>query len=88
MSLSTLAGSLPYSGIEHIIKRAANIRLALFDVDGVLTDGSLHYSADGELIKTFNVLDGHGLKMLQASGIIVGIISAKDSPAFNLSVTT
>jgi len=71
----------PYTGIEDIIQKAAKIRLALFDVDGVLTDGSLHYSADGELIKTFNVLDGHGLKMLQTSGITVGIISAKDSPA-------
>ena len=71
----------PYTGIEDITQQAAKVRLALFDVDGVLTDGSLHYSVDGELIKTFNVLDGHGLKMLQASGITVGIISAKDSPA-------
>lgn len=71
----------PYKGIENIIERASKIRLALFDVDGVLTDGSLHYDSNGELIKTFNVLDGHGLKMLQAAKISTGIISAKDSPA-------
>ena len=77
----------PYAGIENIIERASNIRLALFDVDGVLTDGSLHYHSDGELIKTFNVLDGHGLKMLQSSGIKTGIISAKDSPALRRRIS-
>lgn len=77
----------PYADIEHIFERASNISLALFDVDGVLTDGSLHYGSEGEVIKTFNVLDGHGMKMLQASGVIVGIISAKDSPALRRRMT-
>jgi len=59
--------------------RARRIRLMVFDVDGVLTDGSLHFGADGEMIKTFNVLDGHGIKLLQQSGVTTAIISARQS---------
>lgn len=51
----------------------------VFDVDGVLTDGSLHYGPEGESIKTFNVLDGHGIKLLQRAGIPAAIISARQS---------
>ena len=87
MPKAKLANKPPYAGIEAIIERASTIRLALFDVDGVLTDGSLHYDSNGEVIKTFNVLDGHGLKMLQASGILTGIISAKDSPALRRRIS-
>jgi len=61
--------------------KAAKVKLALFDVDGVLTDGKLHYGADGEQIKVFHALDGHGLKMLQSAGIAVGVISARKSLA-------
>ncbi|MBI1892260.1 MAG: HAD family hydrolase [Burkholderiales bacterium] len=63
----------------NALARAARVRLMIFDVDGILTDGSLHYGADGELIKTFNVLDGHGIKLLQQSGIGTAIISARKS---------
>lgn len=59
--------------------RAAQIRLMIFDVDGILTDGSLHYGPEGECIKTFNVLDGHGIKLLQQSGVATAIISARKS---------
>lgn len=59
--------------------KAARVRLMIFDVDGILTDGSLHYGAQGELIKTFNVLDGHGIKLLQQSGVATAIISARKS---------
>ena len=62
-------------------QRASAIKLMIFDVDGVLTDGSLHYSADGELVKTFNALDGHGIKLLQQAGIQTAIISARTSAA-------
>jgi 3-deoxy-D-manno-octulosonate 8-phosphate phosphatase (KDO 8-P phosphatase) len=62
------------------IARAARIRLMIFDVDGVLTDGSLHFGPDGEMMKTFNVLDGHGMKLLQAAGVTTAIISARQSP--------
>ncbi|TCS37274.1 3-deoxy-D-manno-octulosonate 8-phosphate phosphatase (KDO 8-P phosphatase) [Paucimonas lemoignei] len=60
-------------------ERAARIRMMIFDVDGVLTDGSLHYGPEGEVIKTFNVLDGHGIKLLQQSGVATAIISARKS---------
>ncbi len=61
------------------IARAARVRLMIFDVDGVLTDGSLYYGPDGESIKRFNVLDGHGIKLLQRSGVATAIISARKS---------
>jgi 3-deoxy-D-manno-octulosonate 8-phosphate phosphatase (KDO 8-P phosphatase) len=60
--------------------RAALVKLMIFDVDGILTDGSLHFGADGEALKTFNVLDGQGIKMLQQSGVATAIISARTSP--------
>ncbi len=78
--MSTLP-PLPYSVSDDIMTKAAKIKLALFDVDGVLTDGKLHYSADGEQMKVFHALDGHGLKMLKSAGINVGVISARKSPA-------
>ncbi len=46
-------------------ERAKQVRLMIFDVDGVLTDGGLRYGAQGESLKTFHVLDGHGIKLLQ-----------------------
>lgn len=73
--------ALPYIVPAAITAKAAKIKLALFDVDGVLTDGKLHYSADGEQLKVFHALDGHGLKMLQMAGIDVGVISARRSRA-------
>ena len=63
-----------------VITRAARLKLMIFDVDGILTDGSLHFGPDGEVIKTFNVLDGHGIKMLQYSGVATAIVSARQSP--------
>lgn len=66
---------------KSLITKIAPIKLAIFDVDGVLTDGSLHYSATGEEVKVFNTLDGHGLKMLAASGVTLAIISGRTSKA-------
>jgi len=60
-----------------IRERAARIKLALFDVDGVLTDGRLCYTDDGRELKSFHVHDGLGLKRLMANGIEVGIITAR-----------
>ena len=78
---------LPYEVPESVLNKAANIRLALFDVDGVLTDGCLHYGESGEHLKTFNALDGHGLKMLRLTGVEVGVISARSSPALSRRLT-
>ncbi len=65
--------------IEQARAKAARVRLMIFDVDGILTDGSLHFNADGEVMKTFNVLDGQGIKLLQNAGIATAIISARKS---------
>ncbi len=62
-----------------IIFRAKQVRLAAFDVDGVLTDGALYYTDAGEEFKAFNVQDGQGLKMLQESGVTIAIITSRSS---------
>src|SRR3989338_1562862 len=62
-----------------LISRAKLIRLIAFDVDGVMTDGGLYYSDSGEESKRFNALDGHGLKMLHASGVEIAIITGRTS---------
>ena len=59
----------------------AGIRAALFDVDGVLTDGRIYIDADGEVLKAFSTLDGHGLKLLARGGIAPLVITGRDSPA-------
>ncbi|WP_455202115.1 3-deoxy-manno-octulosonate-8-phosphatase KdsC [Kaarinaea lacus] len=65
--------------MEEVIKKAKNIKLVIFDVDGVLTDGSLFYGDDGQEYKAFNSRDGHGMKMLQQSGVQIGIITGRTS---------
>lgn len=61
------------------IERAARLQVMVFDVDGVLTDGGLRYGPAGEVIKTFDSLDGHGLKLLAESGIATAIITGRKS---------
>lgn len=77
---------------ESIDSRAKYIRLIAFDVDGILTDGGLYLSDSGEEFKRFNSLDGHGLKMLRASGVELAIITGRTSRcvelrARNLAIT-
>ena len=67
--------------MQDIYQRARRIRLAVFDVDGVLTDGALFFSGAGEELKVFNVLDGHGMKLLQESGVALAIITSRSSRA-------
>jgi len=62
-----------------VLERAAGIRLLVLDVDGVLTDGTVWYGTDGEVLKGFNIMDGLGIRLLQQAGIQVAIISARDS---------
>ncbi len=59
--------------------RAANVRLLILDVDGVLTDGRLYFGPQGEALKVFDVRDGHGIKLLRAAGIEVAILSSRRS---------
>ena len=63
----------------ELLLKAQGIRVAFFDVDGVLTDGGLYFTEAGETIKRFNTLDGHGLKLLQRAGITPAVITGRDS---------
>jgi 3-deoxy-D-manno-octulosonate 8-phosphate phosphatase (KDO 8-P phosphatase) len=74
----------PVALTQDSYHRAKNVRLAVFDVDGVLTDGLLYYSDSGVEIKAFNVRDGQGMKMLQASGVRIAIITSRRSQAMEL----
>jgi len=65
--------------MKDILERAAQIKLVIFDVDGVLTDGSLFLGDDGLEYKAFNSRDGHGMKMLQQSGVAIAIITGRTS---------
>lgn len=65
----------------EIAQRAARIRLLILDVDGVLTSGQLFIGSNGETIKAFNTLDGHGIKMLQQTGVETAIITARSDAA-------
>lgn len=62
-----------------LLRKAQGIKVAFFDVDGVLTDGGLLFSDAGETLKRFNTLDGHGLKLLQMAGITPVVITGRDS---------
>ena len=65
--------------MQDILERAKLIRLVIFDVDGVLTDGSLFIGDDGQEYKAFNSRDGHGMKLLQRSGVTLAVITARSS---------
>jgi 3-deoxy-D-manno-octulosonate 8-phosphate phosphatase (KDO 8-P phosphatase) len=66
---------------RDLTQRARQVRLALFDVDGVMTDGTLFVSGQGESFKPFNILDGLGLKLLKSSGVATGILTGRSSAA-------
>jgi 3-deoxy-D-manno-octulosonate 8-phosphate phosphatase (KDO 8-P phosphatase) len=78
--------------MQSIATRAKGIKIAVFDVDGVMTDGRLYLSDAGEEIKAYHVLDGHGLKMLKQTGVELAIITSRSSRgverrAENLGIT-
>ena len=60
-------------------ERASRVKLMIFDVDGVLTDGSLLFTAEGDTMKAFNSMDGHGAKLLREAGIDTAIITGRKS---------
>jgi 3-deoxy-D-manno-octulosonate 8-phosphate phosphatase (KDO 8-P phosphatase) len=77
---------------QDAIERARAVKLIIFDVDGIMTDGTLYLADDGQEIKGFNSLDGHGLKMLKNSGVELAIITGRVSQlvshrARNLGIT-
>ncbi|MEW8026818.1 MAG: 3-deoxy-manno-octulosonate-8-phosphatase KdsC [Candidatus Thiodiazotropha sp.] len=65
--------------MQDIHAKASGVKLVIFDVDGVLTDGGLFLGDDGQEYKSFNSRDGHGMKMLQKSGVVIGIITGRTS---------
>lgn len=69
---------------DDALARARALKLMIFDVDGVMTDGMLYYSERGEELKAFNIQDGHGIKMLRQHGVEVALITARNSRAVEL----
>jgi 3-deoxy-D-manno-octulosonate 8-phosphate phosphatase (KDO 8-P phosphatase) len=69
---------------DDVMQRARAVRLAIFDVDGVMTDGSMYFGPRGEAMKVFNILDGHGMKLLLKAGIDTAIISGRKSAAVSV----
>jgi len=68
------------------VKYQGAIKLVLFDVDGVLTDGGLHIDCKGEQFKTFNVRDGLAVALLRVHGIRSGVLSGKTSPSLDFRI--
>lgn len=75
-----------YNLSPELKARASRIKLLILDVDGVLTDGRIYIRDTGEEIKSFHTLDGHGLKMLQQSGVQTAIITGRDAPSVAIRV--
>ncbi len=70
----------PFNDIpDNVLERARNTRLVIFDIDGVLTDGSLFYDNQGSEYKAFNSKDGHGIRMLLEGGLEMALITGRQS---------
>ena len=72
-----------FKTMQEIIEKAKKLKLLILDVDGVLTDGKLFFDDNGKEYKSFHARDGHGIKLLQQTGVEVAVISGRKS----LSVT-
>lgn len=70
--------------MQEIYTKAKAVKLVIFDVDGVLTDGGLFLGDDGQEYKSFHSRDGHGMKMLQHTGVVIGIITGRTSEVVRL----
>lgn len=67
------------SFLPEVLLVAQDVRVAFFDVDGVLTDGGVYFSEAGETLKRFSILDGYGLQLLRRAGITPAVITGRDS---------
>lgn len=65
----------------ELLLKAQPVRVVFFDIDGVFTDGGLYFDGEGEALKRFSTLDGYGIKMLQAAGIVPAVVTGRDSAA-------
>ena len=72
-------GSLPMEQPLNVMKTVPKVKLLLTDIDGVMTNGGMYYSAEGDVMKRFHVHDGMGLQLLQTKGVKVGIITSEDN---------
>ena len=70
--------------MKDVLERAQSVRLAIFDVDGIMTDGCLYLSDSGEESKAFHTRDGQGMKMLHDSGVALAILSGRRSKVVEL----
>lgn len=82
MERSALSPALNFD--PQLLLKAQDVRVVFFDVDGVLTDGGLYFTQEGEVLKRFSTLDGHGLKLLQKAGITPVVVTGRDSAALRL----
>ncbi|WP_442915392.1 KdsC family phosphatase [Marinobacter sp. OP 3.4] len=87
MTMETAPNSRP-EWPDDALARAREIALLALDVDGVMTDGSLLFSASGDELKAFNILDGLGLKQAMAAGIEVAVITGRQSPLTERRMTS
>ncbi|KKW66790.1 3-deoxy-D-manno-octulosonate 8-phosphate phosphatase [Lampropedia cohaerens] len=76
--------ALPQRFTHCLLERAVPVRVLFLDVDGVLTDGSLYFGPEGEQLKRFHTLDGHGIKLLMQAGVTPAVITGRDSPALRV----
>ena len=74
--------------MQDIYRKAEDIRLIIFDVDGVLTDGSLYIGDDGQEYKAFHSKDGHGMVMLQQTGVQIAIITGRTSEVVRIRMAS
>ncbi|RBW48310.1 KdsC family phosphatase [Marinobacter sp. F3R11] len=78
--MTSLHSPLEESWTETLLAKAARIKLVALDVDGIMSDGKIYFSAEGDELKGFNILDGLGLKQIMATGIEVAVITGRSSP--------
>lgn len=70
---------MPLDFQAETLLAAQDVRVAFFDIDGVLTDGGVYFTEHGETLKRFSILDGYGLKLLRLAGITPAVITGRDS---------
>lgn len=78
--MAELNSPLKKTWSDHLLTKAAGIKLVALDVDGIMSDGTVYFSATGDELKGFNILDGLGLKQVMTAGITVAVITGRNSP--------
>ena len=79
--------STHYLSIDALHQKAKSIELLILDVDGVLTNGKIYLSSNGDEMLAFHIHDGHGIKLLQQIGVTIAVISGRDNMATRMRLT-